>query len=312
MMTSGVSIAGSGYDLFLSYNSADHVFVEDLAKRLREAGLEPFLDRWYLTPGTRWRPKLEEILTSSRAVAICVGSGEMGSWQQREVDVALDLQSKNSGFPVIPVLLPGSEPPLGFLHQLMWVDFRSQLVDGAIAILTKAVRGEPPGPDLQGQLKSVRASICPYRGLLYFREEDAPLFFGREKDVGTLSDAIRQLSFVAVVGASGSGKSSIVRAGLVPSLRSDRSTNWEIVTFVPTDHPLEAMAGALVPLLEPTMGEVDRLVEASKLAEHFRSERISFASVLRRICDKQPGTDRVLVVVDQFEELFTLTQDDVA
>ena len=58
----------------------------------------------------------------------------MGSWQQREADVALDLQSKSPDFPVIPVLLPGSEPPLGFLGQLMWVDFRSQLLDQAIAI----------------------------------------------------------------------------------------------------------------------------------------------------------------------------------
>jgi hypothetical protein len=48
-----------------------------------------------------------------KAFAIFVGPGEMGSWQQREVDVALDLQSRNSNLPVIPVLLPGCEPPLG-------------------------------------------------------------------------------------------------------------------------------------------------------------------------------------------------------
>jgi hypothetical protein len=67
------------YEMFLSYNSADHDIVEDIAHRLRDAGLEPFLDRWYLTPGARWRPKLEEILASSKAVAICVGAGQMGS-----------------------------------------------------------------------------------------------------------------------------------------------------------------------------------------------------------------------------------------
>jgi tetratricopeptide (TPR) repeat protein len=300
------------YDLFLSYNSADHEMVEHVARRLRAQGLEPFLDRWYLAPGARWRPKLEEILTSSKAVAIFVGAGQMGSWQQREVDVALDLQAKNTNFPVIPVLLTGSEPPLGFLRQLTWVDFRDQLLDRAIAILTKAAQGEPPGPDLERQFESVRTSICPYRGLLYFREEDAPLFFGREKDVGRLSDAVRHLSFVAVVGASGSGKSSVVRAGLVPRLRSDRTATWEIVTLVPTDQPLKAMAGALVPLLEPTMSEVDRLAEVGKLAEHFRSGAVPLLDVLRRIRDKQRGTDRLLVFVDQFEELFTLTHDDVA
>ena len=73
----------------------------------------------------------------------------MGRWQQREVDVALDLQANCPSFPVIPVLLPGCEPPLGFLRQLTWVDLRNQAVDQAIVILAKATRGEPPGSDLQ-------------------------------------------------------------------------------------------------------------------------------------------------------------------
>jgi hypothetical protein len=64
---------------------------------------------------------LEKALGSNKAVAIFVGPGEMGSWQQKEVDIALDLQSKSPSFPVIPVLLPGGEPPLGFLGQLTWV-----------------------------------------------------------------------------------------------------------------------------------------------------------------------------------------------
>ena len=160
----------SSYDLFLSYNSADHRIVEEVAHKLVDAGLkELFLDRWNLLIGTRWRPMLEKALGSSKAVAVFVGPGEMGSWQQREVDIALDLQSKSANFPVIPVLLPGCEPPLGFLGQLTWVDLRSQTLDVGIAILAKAARREEPGPDLQSHLDSVRACICPYRGLLYFR-----------------------------------------------------------------------------------------------------------------------------------------------
>ena len=155
------------YDLFLSYNSADHEIVEEIAHKLAESGLkELFLDRWNLLIGTRWRPALEKALGSSKAVAIFVGPGEMGSWQQREVDIALELQSKSPNFPVIPVLLPGCEPPLGFLGQLTWVDFRNQYLDVGIAILAQASRGEKPGPDLQRYLDSIRTSICPYRGLL--------------------------------------------------------------------------------------------------------------------------------------------------
>src|ERR1700674_1408199 len=262
-------------DIFLSYNSADHSFVENIARKLRDEGLEPFLDRWYLAPGMRWRSQLEDTLSSCKAVAIFVGPSEMGSWQQREVDVALDLQSRSPNLHVIPVLLPGCEPPLGFLRQLTWVDLRSQVLDRGIAILIKAAHGEAPGPELQSHFNSVRASISPYRGLLHFREEDAPFFFGREAAIDKLMDAVQRQPFVVVVGASGSGKSSVVRAGLVPRLRSDRRTTWEFVSLVPTVQPLKALAKALVPLVEPTMGEFDRLAEATKVAEHFRSGMIS-------------------------------------
>src|SRR6516162_8987068 len=302
----------SSYDLFLSYNSADHTLVEEIARKIRDQRLEPFLDRWYLVPGARWRARLEQILSSCKAVAIFVGPGEMGRWQQREVDVALDLQANCPSLPVIPVLLPGCEPPLGFLRQLTWVDLRNQAVDQAIVILAKAVRGEPPGPDLQRAFDSIRTSVCPYRGLLHFREEDAPFFFGRQAAIDKLVDAVQRQRFLAVVGASGSGKSSVVRAGLVPRLRSDRHATWETVILVPTDQPLKALARALIPLLEPTMGEVDSLAEANKLAEHFRSRTVFLADIVERVLEKQPGTNRVLIVIDQFEELYTLTSDEKA
>jgi hypothetical protein len=211
-VVSNVSTGESSYDVFLSYNSADYGVVEEVARKLRDEGLEPFLDRWDLAPGMRWRSMLEKTLSSCKAVAIFVGPGEMGSWQQREVDVALDLQSRSPNLPVIPVLLPGCEPPLGFLRQLTWVDLRTQTHDRGIVILAKAARGEAPGPDLQKHLDSVRASICPYRGLLHFREEDASFFFGREAAIDKLMDAVQRQPFVAVDGASGSGKSSVVRA----------------------------------------------------------------------------------------------------
>jgi energy-coupling factor transporter ATP-binding protein EcfA2 len=302
----------SSYDLFVSYNSADHGVVEDIVRKLRDQGLEPFFDRWALAPGMRWRSELEKALGSCKAVAIFVGPGEMGSWQQREVDVALDLQSRRPNLPVIPVLLPGCEPPLGFLRQLTWVDLRIQTHDLGIVILAKAARGEEPGPDLQKHLDSVRASVCPYRGLLHFREEDAPFYFGREAAISKLVSAVQRQPFVAVVGASGSGKSSVVRAGLAPRLRSDRHTAWETVILVPNDQPLKAIAGAFVPLLEPTMGEVERLAEAAKLAEHLRIGTVSLHDIVGRILQKQPGTDRVLIIIDQFEELYTLTSDEEA
>lgn len=116
------------FDVFLSYHWRDQAQVEVLARRLQQQNRIVFLDRWYLTPGLSWPKELEATLARCRAVAVCIGQGEMGPWQQREWDLALERQvaaeRRGQSFPVIPVLLPGSEPPHGFLSQHTWVDFR--------------------------------------------------------------------------------------------------------------------------------------------------------------------------------------------
>jgi hypothetical protein len=118
------------YDVFLSYHWRDHAQVEALAERLRELKLTVFLDRWYLTPGQSWPKALKSAIAQCKAVAVCIGQGEMGPWQQREQYLALERQvaaeRRGQSFPVIPVLLPGAEPPLGFLSQNTWVDFRER------------------------------------------------------------------------------------------------------------------------------------------------------------------------------------------
>lgn len=169
------------FDVFLSYHWRDQAQVEALAQRLREQNLTVFLDRWYLTPGQSWPKALEATLAQCRAVTVCIGQGEMGPWQQREQYLALERQvaaeRRGQRFPVIPVLLPGAEPPLGFLSQNTWVDFRSTFDDPVLLnTLVKAIHGQPPGSDAQDTVRETLATICPYRGLLYFREEDAPFF----------------------------------------------------------------------------------------------------------------------------------------
>jgi energy-coupling factor transporter ATP-binding protein EcfA2 len=151
-----------------------------------------------------------------------------------------------------------------------------------MVILAKADRGQTPGADVQKHLDDVRVSICRYCGLFHFREEDASFFFGWETAIEKLVDAVQRQPFMAVVGASGSGKSMVVRAGLMPTLRGDRRTAWETVILVPTDERLKA----LVLLLEPAMGEVDRLRESSKLANSLKSGEVSLYDVVERIFEK--------------------------
>lgn len=129
---------------------------------------------------------------------------------------------------MIPALLPGAEPALGFLGQNTWVDLRQRPDDPALLhILVLAARGELPGPELQDEVRATVGAICHYRGLQYFREEDAPFFFGRDAAIEQVLASLDRHSLVAVIGAAGSGKSSVVRAGLSRRwARCGKSPRW--------------------------------------------------------------------------------------
>ncbi|MEG3970153.1 WD40 repeat domain-containing protein [Microcoleus sp. T2B6] len=145
----------------------------------------------------------------------------------------------------------------------------------------------------------------PYQGLSAFKEEDADFFFGQEKFVNKLVEVTHTQPLVAVVGPSGSGKSSVVYAGLIPKLRKEGI--WLIESFRPGKEPFLPLASALVRQLEPEAGETQQLREAVGLAGDFQNGRITLQQVVSRILERNPGK-RLLLVADQFEELYTLCQ----
>ena len=148
----------------------------------------------------------------------------------------------------------------------------------------------------------------PYRGLAAFRETDADLFFGREEFTEQLAQAVQVRGLVAViVGPSGSGKSSAVFAGLLPQLRDDE--NWLIVETRPGSQPFFALAGALLPLLEQGLSETEQLIETKRLAQAIRAGDLSLFQVVNRALERHAQAQRMLLVIDQFEELFTLQPD---
>ncbi|HEX4960179.1 MAG TPA: TIR domain-containing protein [Thermoanaerobaculia bacterium] len=142
----------SRYDVFLSHSSADKPAVESLARKLQEAGIEPFLDKWHLIPGDPWQEALEEALDASRTCAVFLGARGLGSWQNEEMRSALEARVGDRAFRVVPVLLPGSFEPREeklprFLRRLAWVDFRAGLDDeDAFRSLISGIRGQAPGP----------------------------------------------------------------------------------------------------------------------------------------------------------------------
>lgn len=201
------------YDVFLSYATDDKSEVETLARRLREDGLEPFLDKWHLVPGEPWQAALEDALGSSRACAVFVG-GKLGPWQNVEMRNALDEGVRNQDFRAIPVLLPGAFKPgrkglPRFLRRLTWVEFCCGL-DGEEAYhrLLCGIRGIVPdaaGTVLEDAF-SYRAKLPPHDFFVYLRE------FDKVRDLLTRAAGSTVGITTALRGAGGFGKTALARA----------------------------------------------------------------------------------------------------
>lgn len=152
------------------------------------------------------------------------------------------------------------------------------------------------------------APLSPYRGLAAFSQAESHLFFGRTAFTQCLLEAIAQGRLVTVIGASGSGKSSVVFAGLVPALLKRTAEQWHFVTLRPGSDPFLAIANAMIPLLEAEAEQTQQIIAASNLAEHLRKRERALTECLLSIQQRHPD-QRLLIVVDQFEELFTLGCD---
>ena len=154
--------------------------------------------------------------------------------------------------------------------------------------------------------------LCPYKGLNYFDEVDADLFVGREELTAKLMERVlflvagrspEETRFLAVVGASGSGKSSLVRAGLMPALRwGEKSADWHFHIITPTIHPLESLGTSLT-LETPSVTSTAALID-----DLARDERTLHLFAKRKLLSDR--NSHLLLVVDQFEETFALCRSE--
>lgn len=136
------------FDVFLSYSHLDAEWVEDIAERLEDAeGFQVWLDKWMLVPGEPWQQAMARGLDQASCCAVCIGEQTPTGWFQQEIQRALNRQTKDPTFRVIPVLLPHAESVNvdDFLELRTWVDFRpGRDFDDAFYLLVCGVKGIVP------------------------------------------------------------------------------------------------------------------------------------------------------------------------
>jgi len=212
------------------------------------------------------------------------------------------------------VLLAGPLGLAGPARELFVAAARGKAPAAEVLAAARGAGGQPAGA----------VTFSPYRGLAVFEERDAALFFGREAAIGQVLERMSRLlggpGLLVVSGVSGAGKSSLLRAGVLPRLRgvglpgAPGAASWPCVVFTPTRAPLDELALRVAPLAGADAAAVRRGLEAdpawfaltarqAALARPHWQQTYSDGSAAER--DQPPGQRRVLLVVDQFEEVFT-------
>jgi formylglycine-generating enzyme required for sulfatase activity/energy-coupling factor transporter ATP-binding protein EcfA2 len=312
------------FDVFLSHNSKDKPVIREIARLLREQGLRPWLDEEQLIGGERWQDALARGVRDSATCAMFIGPNNLGNWQEEELDLVRNRAATSREYRLTPVLLPGLTDPFDaslippFLNSRTWVDLRHGVDDPrAMHLLVCSINGTAPGP--RDGTQSIGASpatgMIPYLGLNTFDEKSATLFFGRDADVQRLVEKLKASNFLAVIGASGSGKSSLVRAGLIPALRDNalpQSGEWIFVVMRPGSQPISELAIKLLRLVSEEYGPADLSAMEQELRQKESGlyKGIILQMSRQGLSPEQERRRKVVIVVDQFEEVFTLCQDE--
>jgi WD40 repeat protein len=287
--------------LFLSYSSLDRPVATRVRDRLQAEGFAALyidFDPDNGTPAGRvWERELYAQLRKTDAVVFLASAASVASrWCFAELSLARSL-----GKPVFPVRLQDGVR-LALLDEVQWVDLAEG--DRAFTRLLTGLRQAGLDPADSFAWDPMRP---PYPGLEPFAAEDAAVFFGREREIERLLELLHPTiqrsrgRFVAIVGPSGSGKSSLVHAGLLPRLRR-LEQRWLLVpAVVPGTRPTEALAQSLA----RGFAAHDRERPVSELTSSLMHGPPALVALTRELAQLHGQGDSVLVVIDQAEELIT-------
>ena len=292
--------------LFLSYSSADRPTARDVGARLRAAGIAAvFLDvdpEQGIAAGQRWEQELYRALRRCDAV-VYLGSaaGNASQWCFAELALARSLN-----MPVFPVRIGGASrhPLIADLEEIDLADG-----DAAFNRLDAGLRRAGLDPDDSFAWDPLR---CPYPGLSAYTPADAAVFFGRDREIRRLLDLLNPTLVrgagrcIGVVGPSGSGKSSLVHAGLLPRLARPPQRFVVVPPMTPAASPTQRLASVLSRALVAQGRPVPSDDLASSLTDLTSGPAVLLSSV-ERLPEAADGAPNVLLVVDQAEELVTRT-----
>ncbi len=312
--------------VFLSYHTPDEKAAKalKLAIEAADSDIGVFFAPYNLKLGAYWLPVLGEAIAEAQAFLILLGK-QLGEWQKLEYYEAIDRKAKerdaDGSFPLVPVKISDRVPNLPFLSQLHWIEATEPTAIEPLAKIVSALRGVS-----SDAVAEPWRTINPYRGLEALREEDAEFFFGRDNKTAEILHTIatRKGRLSVLVGNSGVGKSSIVQAGVIGSLKRQRwpgdgavawprelgdSRGWSYLTMRPGERSLRALASAFTSLwfedpTDPTrLQRTDeweaRLQDKGRLSELLDATAARF----RQLGIEPPP--RVFLYVDQGEELYS-------
>jgi WD40 repeat protein len=303
--------------LFLSHSGADADAARELKRRLldspdaRAAGLSIWFDKDDLGAGIGWQAQIENAISKkTTAFAVHIGAKGVVNWVDSEVRLALSRATGAQDYPFIPILSPecaGAVALPPFAQQYQGV--RDPLNNPEeFAKLLRAVLGRLPGE------KAV-ALENPFVGLKSMTEADADRFFGRNQEIAGVVDKLKSHRLIAVVADSGAGKSSLVQAGLIPAFRGGKLADmagrepddrlWHVVVMRPGRDPIEGLKQAVTEAAERLGRLANECAGLRKRVDLADPSETAYA--IR--CDLPVGKTETLLVVDQFEELLTETEE---